>query len=52
MSLLNSISSPNDVKHLSKEELLTLAEEIRERIIQVTARQTEATSARILESSS
>ena len=37
MSLLESISSPDDVKQLSGEQLTELASEIRERIISVTA---------------
>ena len=38
MALLPNINSPTDVKALAAEELPALAQEIRERIIQVTAR--------------
>ncbi|TVP75105.1 MAG: 1-deoxy-D-xylulose-5-phosphate synthase [Puniceicoccaceae bacterium] len=38
MSLLDRIQSPEDVKALAPEELPTLAEEIRARVIQTTAR--------------
>jgi len=38
MSLLNSIEGPQDLKRLSPEELPVLAEEIRERIIEVVSR--------------
>ncbi|MCG8531390.1 MAG: thiamine pyrophosphate-dependent enzyme, partial [Desulfovibrionales bacterium] len=38
MSLLNTIHSPHDLKALSRDQLPTLAQEIRERIIQVVSK--------------
>ncbi|MEC9227208.1 MAG: 1-deoxy-D-xylulose-5-phosphate synthase N-terminal domain-containing protein, partial [Verrucomicrobiota bacterium] len=38
MSILDTISSPADVKKLKPEDLLQLAAELRERVIETTAK--------------
>ena len=47
MSLLASIRGPEDVKALAPEQLPLLAQEIRERLVAVTAKKDVVTSATI-----